>query len=109
MRSLLTKACAVATLFGMTPIERAARALCKLDGHADDGAREGKPLWHSYLPRVQVVLDAIYEPSLRMSESGATVIRYVRPEESQSGYQSDAANIWRFMIDAMQDDFSTRR
>ena len=88
----------------MTHIERAARALCKCDGQSDDGKRKGEPLWQSYVPQVRAVLDAIHEPSLRMAEAGATVIRYVGPEESPSGYQSDAANVWRFMIDAMRED-----
>ena len=92
----------------MTPIERAARALCKLDGHPEDEAREGRPLWQSYVPKVRAVLDAIHEPSLRMTEAGATVIRYVSREESPSGYQGDAANAWRFMIDAMPEGFSPR-
>jgi len=104
----LTGALTAATFRGMTPIERAARALCKLDGHAEEGEREGKPLWRSYLPQARAVLEAIHEPSLRMTEAGATVIRYVGPEESPSGYESDAANVWRFMIDAMREDFSTR-
>jgi hypothetical protein len=92
----------------MTPIERAARALCKLDGHPEDGEREGKPLWQNYVLQIRVVLDAIHEPSLHMTEAGATIIRYVGPEESSSGYQSDAANVWRFMIDAMREDRSSR-
>lgn len=93
----------------MTPIERAARALCKLDGHVEDGECEGKPLWRCYLPQARAVLEAIHEPSWRMTEAGATVIRYVGPEESPSSYQSDAANVWRFMIDAMREDFSAPR
>ncbi|WP_236575251.1 MULTISPECIES: hypothetical protein [unclassified Sphingobium] len=104
----MTEAFTPATFFGMTPLERAARALCKLDGHAEDGEREGKPLWRSYLPQAQAVLDAIQEPSLHMTEAGAAVIRYVGPEESQSGYQGDAANVWRFMIDAMREDVSPK-
>lgn len=90
----------------MTPIERAARALCKFDGHPEDGEREGKPLWQSYLPHVRLVLEALHEPSTHMTEAGATLIRYVGPEESEAGYQSDAANVWRFMIDAMREDLS---
>ena len=101
----MTEALAAATFEGMTPIERAARALCKLDGHAE-GEREGKPLWRNYLLQARAVLEAIREPSLRMTEAGATVIRYVGPEESPSGYQSDAANVWRFMIDAIREDVS---
>jgi hypothetical protein len=86
----------------MTPMERAARALCKLDGQSGDAAH----LWQSYLPQVRVVLDAIHEPSLRMTEAGAIIIRYVGPDESPAGYQGDAANVWRFMIDAMYRDIS---
>ena len=92
----------------MTPIERAARALCQLDGHPEDGEREGKPLWRGYLPQVQAVLEGLYEPSARMVEAGAELIRYVGPEESEIGYRSDAANVWRFMIDAMREDISLR-
>ncbi|WP_022684284.1 hypothetical protein [Sphingobium bisphenolivorans] len=92
----------------MTPIERAARTLCKLNGHAEDAERDGTPLWRSYLPQVRSVLEALHEPSTRMAEAGATLIRYVGPDESEEGYQSDAANVWRFMIDAMREDFSTR-
>ena len=90
----------------MTPIERAARALCKLDGHSEDGARDDRPLWQSYVPQVRAVLEALHEPSARMAEAGATLIRYVGTEESEEGYQSEAANVWRFMIDAMREDLS---
>lgn len=91
----------------MTPIERAARALCKLGGHSEDGECDGKPMWRSYLPQVRAVLEALHEPSARMAEAGAEIIRHVGPEESDAGYQSDAANVWRFMIDAVREDLST--
>lgn len=39
-----------------SPRERAARALCNLDGHAPDAAFEGGPMWASYLPQVNAVL-----------------------------------------------------
>ncbi|PJG45178.1 hypothetical protein CAF53_25390 (plasmid) [Sphingobium sp. LB126] len=87
-------------------MERAARALCKLDGLPEDGERDGKPLWRSYLPQVRAVLGAVHEPSLRMTEAGAAVIRYVSPEESPSGYEGDAATAWRFMVDAMREDLT---
>ncbi|WP_327754937.1 hypothetical protein VVT58_10350 [Sphingobium sp. SJ10-10] len=41
-----------------------------------------------------------------MMEAGAEVIRYVSPDEAAPGHQGDAANVWRFMIDAMQNDIS---
>lgn len=40
------------------PRERAARALCRLNGNPEDTAFEGKPMWQSYLPEVDAVLRA---------------------------------------------------
>lgn len=45
------------------PLERAARALCSLDGHPENATMDGKPLWQNYLPEVRAVLEAISEPS----------------------------------------------
>ena len=90
----------------MTLMERAARALCRLDGHRDDEEREGRPLWQCYVPQVRTVLEAIHEPSSTMMEAGAEVIKYVSPDEAMPGYQGDAANVWRFMIDAIRKDIS---
>ena len=92
----------------MMLIERAARALCLLDGRPEDEELAGKPRWQSYLPHVRVVLDAIHEPSLQMAEAGAEVIRYANPEEATLGFTGDAANVWRFMMDAIGKDISTR-
>ena len=88
----------------MTLMERAARALCRFDEHPEDEEREGRPLWESYVPQVRAVLEAIHEPSLSMMEAGAEVVKYVSPDEAARGYQGDAANVWRFMIDAMRKD-----
>lgn len=38
------------------PRERAARALCNIDGHPPDIRFEGEPMWRSYLPTVDAVL-----------------------------------------------------
>lgn len=40
------------------PRERAARALCALDGHPPDISFEGRPMWRSYLSQVDAVLRA---------------------------------------------------
>ncbi|WP_240334425.1 hypothetical protein [Sphingobium estronivorans] len=91
----------------MMLIERAARALCRLDGRPEDDDLAGKPRWQSYLPQVRAVLAAIHEPCPKMAEAGAEVIRFVNPDEAALGFQGDAANVWRFMIDAMGKDIST--
>jgi hypothetical protein len=54
----------------MTPLERAARALCSLDGHLENATMAGKPLWQDYLPEARAVLQAIREPSDAMVEEG---------------------------------------
>jgi len=38
--------------------ERAARALCELDGHPPDIKMDGSPMWKTYLPEVDAVLQA---------------------------------------------------
>lgn len=43
----------------MKTIERAARALCKFDGHAENIRFDGEPMWRSYLPQVRTVFDAV--------------------------------------------------
>ena len=50
----------------MTPIERAARALCKLEGNPENTKFEGKPMWQSYLQQALAVIEAIREPSAPM-------------------------------------------
>lgn len=39
-----------------SPRERAARALCNLEGHPPDVMFDGGPMWVSYLPTVDAVL-----------------------------------------------------
>lgn len=39
--------------------ERAARALCKMDGHTPDINLDGEPMWKSYLRQVDMVLRTV--------------------------------------------------
>ena len=52
-------------------IERAARALCQLDGHPENISFEGAPRWQDYVEEACAVLRAIREPSEEMIEAGA--------------------------------------
>ncbi|WP_341896786.1 hypothetical protein [Sphingobium sp. YR657] len=58
--------------------------------------------WRRHVPQVVAVIEALHEPSLPMKEAGVEIIRYVGPDESFVAYQSDAANVWRYMIDAIR-------
>lgn len=40
------------------PRERAARALCRLEGNPENIQFEGKPMWQSYLSQADAVLAA---------------------------------------------------
>lgn len=44
------------------PRERAARALCEMDGYPPEAKLDGRPLWESYLPEVDAVLWAALSP-----------------------------------------------
>lgn len=88
----------------MNPIEKAARSLCRLQGENEEDASTDGPRWTAYLPQVRTVLDAVHEPSPSMQEAGSEIIRHVGAEESDLGHQSDAANVWRFMMDRLRQD-----
>lgn len=88
----------------MSPIEKAARRLCHAQGEDEDNLSAGAPRWAAYLPQVMAVIDALHEPDRAMQEAGLEIIRYVGRDESELGYQSDAANVWRFMIDSLHQD-----
>lgn len=88
----------------MSPIEKAARTLCRAQAEDEDSLSAGVPRWTAYLSQVMAVIDALHEPDRAMREAGLEIIRYVGREESELGYQSDAANIWRFMMDVLHQD-----
>lgn len=43
----------------MKTIERAARALCKFDGHPENIRFEDAPMWRSYVPQACALLDSV--------------------------------------------------
>lgn len=45
--------------FGVTRIERAARAMCRFHGLPENTKFEGRPMWESYLDEARAVLAAI--------------------------------------------------
>ncbi|WP_313332842.1 hypothetical protein [Sphingobium yanoikuyae] len=48
------------------------------------------------------VVDALHEPSEFMQEAGGEIFRTYNPHHAEFALQSDAANCWRLMIDAMR-------
>jgi hypothetical protein len=86
----------------MSPIEKAARALCRAHGDDEDQLSDGAPRWTAYLPHLMAVVDALHEPDTVMKDAGSEIIRHVGEEESEAGYRSDTANVWRFMVDALR-------
>lgn len=85
----------------MHPAERAARALCTLAGKPEGAIFEGVPMWENYVPQVRAVLDAINEPSGHTKEPGGEEFRAPTDHTSEITRQSDATNVWRYMIGAI--------
>lgn len=85
---------------GMTPIERAARAIaeqrCEDPDEIYDPALSGKKLarWRRYVPEVVAVIAAIREPSEGMVAA---------VDEPAAGY---GEHIWSTMIDALLDEIA---
>ncbi|MFY1710508.1 hypothetical protein J3366_03365 [Tritonibacter mobilis] len=54
--------------------ERAARALCELQGHPPDIKMEGRPMWMSYLEEVDTVLKAALsdEERIKLTQTEAS-------------------------------------
>lgn len=82
----------------MTSLERAARALCTLDGNPENATMDGKPLWQDYLPEARAVLGALREPSPAMIEAGSEITSHIASTESSESFAADAANVWRVMV-----------
>jgi hypothetical protein len=88
----------------MSPIEKAARNLCRAQKDDENGLSDGVPRWTAYVPQVMAVIGALHEPNRAMEEAGLEIMRHVSRDESDTGYQGDAANVWRFMMDALYQD-----
>lgn len=88
----------------MIPFERAEAAAWNdllrqgVQAHADTGAINGNVDMRAV---VRAILTAIHEPSQEMAEAGSEITSTVSAEEVDGAYQSDAANIWRLMVDAL--------
>ena len=81
-------------------LERIARALCAHAGNPENTQFEGRPMWESYLPEARAVLEAIREPDDMMKEAGAEIIKNALDGQGEEAQESDAANVWRYMINA---------
>lgn len=92
----------------MTPIDRAANRLALLDedGAGWEGLAESER--HAYRAQVLEVLRALREPDEPMKEAGALIVRNVGRDEAPEAYEGDAANVWRFMIDALMGERASR-
>lgn len=85
----------------LTPIERAAQAM-----HASAQPEwpwtdpDCEPLRKIYRDAARAMIRSLHEPTEAMRIAGAEVVSRVSPQESDTAYRQDAADTWRFMIDA---------
>lgn len=85
----------------MTPLERAARALCELAGNPPGATMNGKALWQDYLPEVRAVIAAIREPSQTMVNAGNRTKPYNVTGNCEGTIHPVVQRAWPAMIDAM--------
>lgn len=89
----------------MNTVERAARALCALDGHPENAKLDGEPLWKNYLPEVRAVLLAIRDPDDAGLEAFARAFNWNwRTYEGRV----NARHAWQAMIDVGLGDDTPR-
>ena len=82
----------------MDPIERAARALCKHEGHAENIKFEGGKMWESYIPEVRIVIEALRKPSPEMTFAGEKLLA---DDRMHSVSRTDIRDSWIAMVDAL--------
>jgi hypothetical protein len=64
-----------------SPQERVCRALCRLDGHPENIAFEGAPMWQSYRDAAAVAVDALgLEPLLAIVRELAEPLTQTAPK-----------------------------
>lgn len=85
----------------MNLIDRAASALATFQVGEDGWQSLDAAVQDEFRTKVRVILEAIRDPDQAMTEAGAEIIRSVGQAESDVAHLSDAANTWRFMIDAL--------
>ena len=89
----------------MTPIERAAKAMYDaVQPEWDWNDPDAELLRRMYRENARVAISALRDPDEFMIQSGAEIIRHISSDESNDAFLNDAANIWRFMVDAALSD-----
>lgn len=89
----------------MTPIERAARAICVTFGYdpdKDDEVGLGEPgdvNWNMFEDHARAVLTALREPSEGMKEAGWFRFSCAHPDQADAD-RGPEISIWQAMIDA---------
>ncbi|HEX7855135.1 MAG TPA: hypothetical protein VF503_15715 [Sphingobium sp.] len=69
----------------MNPLERAARALCILDGQSENGTIDGRPLWQKYIPEARAALEGAkmeWRPMKSAPLDGSPVLLFMAGEKN---------------------------
>ena len=93
----------------MNLIDRAAHALATFQLGRDDWDKLDKVQHEQFKEGLRRALNTLRDPDEHMTEAGMEIIRNVRPGESETAHLNDAANTWRFMVDALLAGTSNRR
>lgn len=90
----------------MSLIDRVSRAMVAQQGNGDTWDALDAVQHNQVRSNLRTILKALRDPDQRMTEAGAEIVRNVGPSESHEAYMSDAANTWRYMIDALLEEDS---
>lgn len=78
------------------PLERVARALCRLDAMPEDVTFEGRPMWESYLANARAAIGAMRDPDISMVSAAVCKAKEIGKD--------DFDGIYRAMIAAALDE-----
>jgi hypothetical protein len=85
----------------MNLIDRAAREMAAFQMGRDDWDQLGEAGQERFKVGVRMALNLLRDPDEQMKQAGVEIIRHVTRAESEAAYLNDAANTWRFMLDAL--------
>lgn len=85
----------------MNLLDRAAREMAAFQMGRDDWDKLDIAEQDRFKAVVRKTLDVLRDPDEHMTRAGVEIIRHVTSVESEAAYLNDAANTWRFMLDAL--------
>lgn len=85
----------------MNLLDQAARGMAASQRGRDDWDELGVAEQERFKAGIRTALTILRDPDEHMTQAGVEIIRHISSAESETAYVNDAANTWRFMLDAL--------